>query len=357
MPVELDSPNGARVHDRSGHVGDEERKAKKRKRTGEEDTASPLPRKKHRSKKDSRPHETQVPRPENSIPAIPIESSPFHLQRSSLYLPLPPIAQAYPLQGLCAEHLSPLILTYYPPLRGVILSYHDARLATTPQQETTSQEPVLARAIDEYAAPHVWVTAEFLLFKPEKGDMIEGWINLQNEGNIGLVCWNFFNASIERKRLPSTWKWKAGNSGAKASRRKLKGSESSGPVDVDHVGASEDANGVDHIDEYFEDGDGRRVTGLIQFRVKDIESSRSYGGDNGFLSIEGTLLDEAEEQELCVSDTRQVQSRGKRFRGARGRRDRGKENGVVPLMSGALDSRKEEAMVDKVSHKSRHKNS
>ncbi|KAL8767283.1 MAG: hypothetical protein Q9194_006033, partial [Teloschistes cf. exilis] len=339
MPVELDSPHRARVHDRSGHVDDEKKKKKKRKRTDEGDTESPLTRKKHRSKKDSRPHDTQVPRPEVSIPAIPIGSSPFHLQRSSLYLPLPPIAQAYPLQGLCAEHLSPLILTYYPPLRGTILSYHDARLATTPQQETTNQEAVLARAIDEYAAPHVWVTAEFLLFKPEKGDMIEGWINLQNEGNIGLVCWNFFNASIERKRLPRTWKWKAGNCGAKASRRKLKGSEKSGPVDVDQGEGSADVNGVDHIDEYFEDGDGRMVTGLIQFRVKDIETSRNYGGDHNFLSIKGTLLDEAEEQELCVSDTRQVQPRG--------RRHQEKGNGVAPLISGALVSREEEAMVNR----------
>ncbi|PBP25479.1 RNA polymerase Rpb7-like domain-containing protein [Diplocarpon rosae] len=73
--------------------------------------------------------------------------SPFHLQTSSLYLPLAPVSQKFPLEGICAEHLSPLLLTYYPPFKG-------------------------------------------------------------NEGHLGLVCWNLFNASIERKRLPSNWEWR-----------------------------------------------------------------------------------------------------------------------------------------------------
>ncbi|KAG9735711.1 hypothetical protein KCU73_g10440, partial [Aureobasidium melanogenum] len=49
-------------------------------------------------------------------------TSPFVKQTSSFYLPLSPIYHAFPVDGLCAEHISPLLLTYHPPLRGVILS-------------------------------------------------------------------------------------------------------------------------------------------------------------------------------------------------------------------------------------------
>ncbi|KAL8688751.1 MAG: hypothetical protein Q9218_005415 [Villophora microphyllina] len=345
MSVEFDNPSNVRGQT-GGNDEHDRRKAKKRKRTEEEDIESPLARKKHRSRNDSLRNESQVLPTKISRPTKPIESSPFHLQTTSLYLPLPPREQNNALQGLCAEHLLPLILTYYPPLRGVILSYRNAKLSTTPQQNLADQEIVLARAIDEYAAPHVWVTAEFLLFQPKKGNVLEGRINLQNEGNIGLVCWNFFNASIEKKRLPRNWKWRAGSSGVKDSRKKLKGSERGNQGDIDPVDASLQVNGVDHLEGCFEDENGRKIEGLKEFTVKDIETSRNSGGDNGFLSIEGTLLSEAEEQKLYASETRQEQSRG--------RRHQRKENGIVPTMSGALVSLEDEDAAGVIPKKPRH---
>ncbi|KAI4286580.1 MAG: hypothetical protein L6R35_004163, partial [Caloplaca aegaea] len=257
------------------------------------DIQSPTPKKKHRSKDHPNQHEY----PKTALKTHKTQDvAPFHCQTSSLYLPLPPIAQAHPLQGLCAEHLSPLILTYYSPLRGVILSFHNARLSTTPHGESLGNgDPVLARTIDEYAAPHVWLTADFLVFKPERGNSMEGWINLQNEGNIGLVCFNFFTASIERKRLPKDWRWKPGGLNVRRSKKKLKGSEQSSQLDLDPVEAVTQVNGFSDGQGHFEDGDGRRIDGLIRFTIRDMETSRSSGGDNSFLSIEGTMLDEAEE--------------------------------------------------------------
>ncbi|KAL8647672.1 MAG: hypothetical protein Q9210_005411, partial [Variospora velana] len=284
----LNKSNSKTKHAKENHS----ERVKKRKRR--RDIESPTPKKKHRSKDHPttalKTHKTQ-------------DMSPFHCQTSSLYLPLPPIAQAHPLQGLCAEHLSPLILTYYPPLRGVILSFHNARLSPTPYGESLcSGDPVLARTIDEYAAPHVWLTADFLVFKPERGNSMEGWINLQNEGNIGLVCFNFFTASIERKRLPKDWRWKPGGLDVRRSKKKLKGSEHSSQLDLDPVEAVTQVNEFSGTQGHFEDGDGRRVDGLIRFTIRDMETSRSSGGDNSFLSIEGTLLDEAEEGTARKSD-------------------------------------------------------
>ncbi|KAL8721321.1 MAG: hypothetical protein Q9225_001981 [Loekoesia sp. 1 TL-2023] len=344
MSVEYESPSTSRskTKDQGAHAI---KKSKKRKRTTQEDVESPTP-------KGKRQLKTYSLRIEN--PAIPPknqrlqQSSLFHQQTSSLYLPLPPITQNHPLQGLCAEHLSPLTLTYHPPLRGVVLAYHNAKLSTIPQQDHVLDDiPVLAQVIDEYAAPHVWLTADFLLFRPQRGNMIEGWINLQNEGNIGLVCLNFFNASIERKRLPKDWKWVAGGLDSRRSKKKLSGSERNDDAEPDQTQAIAQVNGFGDAQGHFEDGDGRVVNGLIQFTVKDVETSRSSGGDNSFLSIEGTLLDEVEERKVREAETRDEDSRA--------RKHRRKERNALYTMSGALLADEAKNMEGEIAENSQHR--
>ncbi|KAI4183748.1 MAG: hypothetical protein L6R41_005211 [Letrouitia leprolyta] len=302
MPVEHERPRKSSTKNKGQVIQD--LKSKKRKRSTQDDVNSPILKKKHRSKSHSR----GVGDPVYSANKVKSpEASSFHLQTSSLYLPLSPIAQNHPLEGLCAEHLSPLILTYYSPLRGIILSYQNERLSSTSHQGSVQGEsaPVLAQTIDEYAAPHIWLTADFLTLRPQRGNTIEGWINLQNEGNIGLVCWNFFNASIERKRLPKDWRWIAGGLDVKRAKKKLKGGDRDNDMQFNQSEDIAQTNGFRVGTEgHFEDGDGRRIEGLLRFRVKDVETSRSSGGDSGFLGIEGTLLDEAEERELREAETR-----------------------------------------------------
>ncbi len=250
-----------------------------------------------------------------------IEPSPFHIQTSSLYLPLSPITQLYPLKGLCAEHLSPLILTYYPPFRGVLLSYSNVRLSEDPSTSDSTAGKPLARSVDEYAVSFIWVTADFLIFRPPKGGWIEGWVNLQNEGHLGLVCWNLFNASIERKRLPKTWKWI--RTGAESVQREQK-------VTMEQSGSQEvTANGVTEGQGYFEDADGKIIEGRVRFRVRDLESSSSSDKEKGFLSIEGSLLSDQEEAELIARETA-------RFRGSGQSKIGGLGTSGKARMSGAL---------------------
>ncbi|KAI9855587.1 MAG: hypothetical protein M1813_009726 [Trichoglossum hirsutum] len=213
--------------------------------------------------------------PQNQQPAN-TNDSPFYLQKSSLYLPLSPISYSYPLEGLCAEHLSPLILTYYPPFHGVIISYSNPRLSQGPLKTSNNNRgPVLAKSVDEYAVSFVWVTADFLVFRPQRNQWIKGWVNLQSEGHIGLVCWNLFNASIERKRLPREWKWIGGSTTKKAHPRE---------------GIAKETDG--EAEGYYVDEKGRKVEGLVEFKVRDCETVRDR--DKGFLSIMGTLLMEDE---------------------------------------------------------------
>ncbi|KAI9682953.1 MAG: hypothetical protein M1829_006389 [Trizodia sp. TS-e1964] len=212
--------------------------------------------------------------------------SPFHVQRSSLYLPLSPISQFTPLEGLCAEHLSPLILTYYPPFGGVVISYGNVILSEEPSPSAT-QNPGrrLAKNIDEYASSFVWVTADFLLLKPKINGYVEGWVNIQSESHLGLLCWNLFNASIERARLPADWKW------IPAVRSKRSNIKSHNNV------RSQQDNSEKGGEGYYENRRGERIAELVRFRVKDLETASDRDG-KGFLSIKGSLLDRSAEREL-----------------------------------------------------------
>lgn len=297
----------------------EEGGKKKRKR---DDVAEPqhLPSKKSRSE-TTHNVDAEI---EYAGPSNQVETSPFHIQTSSLYLPLSPISQLHPLKGLCAEHLSPLILTYYSPFHGVVLSYSNVRLSEHPSTSASVTGQVLARSVDEYAVSYTWVTADFLVFRPKRGGWIEGWVNLQNEGHLGLVCWNLFNVSIERKRLPKSWKWvRAGAESTQQEKKKRKEK-----VD-ESVSQETDVEGVTEAEGYFEDSDGNKIEGAIRFKVRDLESSSSSDKEKGFLSIEGSMLSDEEEMELLADEAAQTGGPG---------REKPRRGGGVgkAMMSGAL---------------------
>ena len=299
MSVQLDgaaSPGSIRLE--KNKEKESRKKDKKRKRTGQH--SDQTSQKKHHSRKSVQDAET--PSQTSQAPQT-AETSPFFEQTSSFYLPLSPICQQYPLQGLCAEHLSPLILTYYPPLNGVVLSYSNEKLSTKcpGDSEDDGEGPVLAQSIDEYSVSYIWVTADFLVFRPRRGCRIEGWINLQSEGNIGLVCYNFFSVSIERKRLPKEWKWIRGGTG-RLGARKSKQSK-----DLGEQAETRQVNGFGDEEGYFEDGDGNKVEGSLTFTVKNMEASRISDREPAHVSIEGTLLSNAEEEELREQDSNRLQ--------------------------------------------------
>jgi DNA-directed RNA polymerase I subunit RPA43 len=221
--------------------------------------------------------------------------SPFHIQTSSLHLPLAPISQAAPLEGLCAEHISPLILRYFPPFGGVILCYKNPRLSS--EAFGDDGPATLLQCVDEGAATWGWVTAEFLLFKPDRGAWLEGYVNLQNAGHIGVVCWNLFNANIKQNSLPESWKWVGIEDQSEEAGERY----------------AEDGQG------YYVDGDGKKVEGMVQFRVREIESS--HDRETGFLSIEGTMLDDEAEKRLLRREREKPKSSretaGRRLGGAK----------------------------------------
>jgi DNA-directed RNA polymerase I subunit RPA43 len=256
--------------------------------------------------------ETLPKRPRTTSPSP--STSPFVNQTTSFYLPLSPIYHAFPIDGLCAEHISPLLLTYHPPLKAVILSYSNPRLSTNPHNTPSTRnspdapKTVLAKSIDEYAVSFVWLTLDFVLLRPFAGAVIEGHVTLQNESYLGLVCWNFFNAGVHRTRIPAEWKWvPEDNADDAVAALGQKTSSSNSDWMKGLRGKSRESSG------YYVDGQGNKVQGLVKFTVKDFESAPSTDRERGFLSIEGTLLT-PEQDKKCDEELKAAKKVPKRKR-------------------------------------------
>ncbi|KAK3618422.1 hypothetical protein LTR56_024645 [Elasticomyces elasticus] len=212
--------------------------------------------------------------------------SPFFRKTETFYLALSPCANDFPLEGLVAEHISPLLLTYHPPLGGVVLKYSNARLSETPGGNADDNEVVLSKAMDEYAVTFVYLTVDLVLFRPTKGTYLEGYVNLQNESLLGLVCYNYFNAAIERQRLPKDWRWQED------------GSQSS-------VRSTKQGNGC------WVDGSGEKVDAKVVFRVKDFEATAGGEGGAGSMNILGTLLSSTHDRKVDDEEKQRSEKGGR----------------------------------------------
>ncbi|KAI7367930.1 hypothetical protein KC354_g3064 [Hortaea werneckii] len=266
----------------------EKKKIKKTKKNQQKDSNDELSAQTQRD--NDRPLSTVAPTAESD--EVLQSHSPFVQQTASFYLALSPCANSFPLEGLCAEHISPLLLTYYGPLKGIVLSYDNARLSASPEEAATMTTPssrdaqtILAKSTDEYAVTFVWLTADFVLFRPQKGTYLEGYVNLQNESLLGLVCYNYFNAGIEWNSLPKDWQWVSDEEGALTGKGKGKK-------------ATQEGEG------HWVDAEGKKVDGRLIFRVKDFQATPGSEGGAGSINIVGTLLSEVDEKALEEGESR-----------------------------------------------------
>lgn len=308
---------------------------------------------KKNSKKSKSKEKSSKKHHDASTAAAPSATSPYVLTTATMYLPLSPISisPTHALASLCAEHLSPLLLTYYAPLQGIVLAYSNTSIASSPPSSSTPSEPAdpspqpltLATTAGEYGVLYVYLTATFLVFRPQRGQILEGWVNVQSEGFLGAVVLNLFSVGIERKRLPSNWKWvppgeeqEEGEDSSNAEKQTNKpaattsedeDSEPTASFDAEKehfnpVTLASDANpladtmmteeggdaagaGADDdaaAEGYFQSVSGHRVRGTVRFRVVDIDIIPGSERDHGFMSIEGTMLTPEEEAKVLEDE-------------------------------------------------------
>ena len=314
---------------------DSEQSTKKRKRHHSEDEEPSQMKKKKKRKSANAVNESSQDASRSAKFVSSPQTSPFCIKRASFYLPVAPIAQEQPAQALCAEHLSPLIMTYYQPFHAYVLAYQNVccQPQLDPKEHSTHRRPTHSTQIDESAATFSWLSADFLLFKPQKSDVLDGYINLQNESSLGILCWNFFNASIARSMLPAGWTWSppgldvARRSGKSRSKPQISGDDENVEGEDEEGGETQqeadpatfgDDDGQDH--GHFRDESERRVSGLVTFAVTEIETSRTVDLEHSFISIGGTMLKPASESmengEAAADDSQRTADSTQNFRSA-----------------------------------------
>ncbi|KAG7113176.1 DNA-directed RNA polymerase I subunit RPA43 like protein [Verticillium longisporum] len=239
---------------------------------------------------------------------------PFFTQTVSLFLPIYPIGWAGPCTAAATQHLQPMVNRYVPVLGGVLLGFRNVAVSERPGREdaaTSDSDVCKLGAIDEFAVGFGWVTADIDLFVPKRGAWMEGSINLESEGHVGVVCWGKFNASIESARLPPAWRWVHLGTDETAA-------TSAHDDTVSNFTAEEQHGAVRqiHATGYWVDEAGQKVKGRVRFRIKAFDVGVS--GDHGYLSLEGTMLDAAGEAEARQRDAQQEL-----------RRRKGKSGGVL----------------------------
>jgi DNA-directed RNA polymerase I subunit RPA43 len=233
------------------------------------------------------------------IPANP--QFPFFSQTVSLYEPIYPSGWAQPVTNCQYQHLQHLQNKYVPSLRGVLLDYKNVTLGPEPGRDGAAADDETATTLvsrNEYAVGFGWITADVELFVPGRGAWMEGSVNLQTEGHLGVVCFGKFNASIEARRLPPSWKWVSNES-----------PEANGFEETASVITADDHGVVRQIHStgFWVDGDGERVKGKIRFRIRNFDAGTS--GETSYLSLEGTMLDKDSEKKLIKEEARTAQMR------------------------------------------------
>ncbi|PON24252.1 DNA-directed RNA polymerase I subunit RPA43 [Trichoderma gamsii] len=245
------------------------------------------------------------------IPANP--QFPFYSQNVSLYEPIYPTGWSQPVTSSEYQHLQHLKNKYVPSLRGVLINYKNVALGENPGRTgaaTSDDDSTILKSVNEFAVGFGWITAEVELFVPSRGAWMEGSINLQTEGHIGVVCFGQFNASIEARRLPSAWKWVANED-----------PEAFGIEETASVITADDHGVVRQIHStgFWVDGSGNKVKGKIRFRIRNFDVGVS--GETSYLSLEGTMLDKEAEKALVREEAATAAMRkGNKGRNAQRRR-------------------------------------
>ncbi|RDA90789.1 hypothetical protein CP533_3612 [Ophiocordyceps camponoti-saundersi (nom. inval.)] len=234
------------------------------------------------------------------IPADP--QYPFFSQTVSLYKCLLPQDTSEPVTGAEYQHLAPLVDKYVPQLRGVLLKYDKVTLGPAPGRRgaaSNDNEPTTLITRGEGYHSFAWITADVELFMPRRGYWMEGDIILHAESQIGVVCYGKYNASIEAARLPPPWKWLSEVSDEAKNLEKTTSSSTAAEIDNDDAVEQVDCTG------FWVDDRGARVQGKVRFRIRNVFAGASQGIN--YLSLEGTMLDEAHEQKLLAMEAEKAE--------------------------------------------------
>ncbi|KAK6202522.1 DNA-dependent RNA polymerase I subunit A43 [Scheffersomyces amazonensis] len=194
----------------------------------------------------------------------------FHKVSTSLYVSLAPIHLNDPINGIKAQHLDPLVMTYFPKAKGVVLAYSNIKLSSDNVSQDSHDKTISVAKI-EGSSPFtfLWITVDFLVWRPQVGDVVEGYIYMQTASHLGLLIHDTFNASIKKYNIPSGWQFV--------------------PNQADEI--TDDTATKFKSFGYWMDENEVKVEGKIKFTIKSIHTTGKV------VSVEGTLITPGSERE------------------------------------------------------------
>ena len=261
----------------------------------------------------------------------------FYSTRISLHVSIPAVSLSTAQGSILSVHLAPLLLTYYPPAKGIVVAFSDPVLSARPDYGVslplrapldgaipgTRPEEVMTRTADEYGACWVWLTTTFLVFRPERGDKMHGWTNVTSQGFIGLLSYNFFQTAIGKSRIPENWIWD-GPAREREKRKRRKGrlrdaedwNSQSSTLAEDEAAQDTRYPGTNLSDGVgcFLDESGAKVPDTFQLSIVDTDVVPEK--DRWALHIDGSLLDEEAEQKVLEEERHKFERIQRRWKSA-----------------------------------------
>ncbi|KAK9369358.1 hypothetical protein V1509DRAFT_620541 [Lipomyces kononenkoae] len=224
---------------------------------------------------------SQLPLATGTVPTSslgsPTPSQSFFIVESSMYVSIAPIYSLAPLQGIQAQHLDPLTMTYYPPVSGVVLGCLGVSIDDADGAKVSRDSPFA----------FVWITAKLLVWRPQRGDILQGRINLQSRSHIGLLTFDVFNASITRDKIPATWKFiedVADEDDELESANDIDGNgEANGTTNGDAEPIDEEEASSKGLG-YWVNEKGKKIDGKLTFIIESLQLS------GRLFSLDGSLL-------------------------------------------------------------------
>ena len=191
---------------------------------------------------------------------------------TELYVSLAPCFINDPINGIKAQHLDPLVMTYFPKAKGVVIAYSNLKLSPENKTTDTDDNPIYVSTVSNSSPfTYLWVTVDLLIWQPNAGDIIEGYSYMQTASHIGLLVHDTFNATIKKLNMPAEGRFV--------------------PSQVDEYAESEQDTGKFKSFGYWVDENDVKIEGKIKFTVKSVHASGRV------VSLAGTLIKPGSEKD------------------------------------------------------------
>lgn len=193
----------------------------------------------------------------------------FHKINVSLYVSLAPSYLKQPIEGIKSQHLDPMLMKNFAKVNGVVIGYDNV---TVSEEHIGESGDIIATVNPHSPFAFLWVSVDFLVWKPQVGDVLEGLVYMQSPSHIGLLINDTFNGSIKKNNIPESWQFIPNQ------------------ADEQATGSDEEQLKSQSLGQWIDENE-IPIDGKVKFTVKAIHNSGRV------VSVEGSLIKPGSESE------------------------------------------------------------